>query len=270
MWRREEGLADEPASSNQSVRRAVAILREVGRHPKGLTLAELARAVSLPRPTVVRFVETLEQERLLARAAGSRRVVLGAGLTRIAAGYVGGRELLAAARIYVEQLAGKFNEAVEVALVVDVFKEDVYQAVDVLLRLESSKVLQAASNGPEPLHATSIGKLLLTQWPSRELDAFLARPHPRLTRRTMTDARRLRAEVRRVRRSGLAEAVDEVEEGVCGVASGIFDAQEKLIGVLHMEGPTARLGPELRSEALELMARAASAIRADLAGGLIT
>lgn len=254
----------ERSSPNQSVHRAVAILRTVAAHPEGLTLADLSRAVSLPRPTVVRFVEALEGERLLARAPGGRRVVLGMGLARLAAGYVRGRELLAAARPHVEQLAAKYNETVELAAVADLSREDVYQAVDVLLRIESTKVLHLAPVGPAPLYATSVGKLLLAQWPSRELDAYLARPHVRLVGHTITDAGVLRAQVDAARQAGTAMSVDEVEEGVCGLVSGIFSDQGTLAGVLHLEAPTSRFGPEQRQEALERMAAVARAIESDL------
>jgi IclR family acetate operon transcriptional repressor len=257
-------MTPERSSPNQSVQRAVAILRAVSDAADGLALAELTRTVALPRPTVIRFVQALEDERLLAREPGSRRIVLGMELARIAAGYVRGRELLAVARSYVEELAAKFGEALEVSAIANERDEDVDRAVDVLFRIESTRSLQVSAQGPAPLHATSVGKLLLAQWPQAELEAYLARPLSRLARRTITDPRRLRIEVQAARTSGVAAVVDELEDGISGLASGICDEGHKLIGVLHLEAPTARMGRQRQAEVLDLMAVAASAIEAEL------
>jgi DNA-binding IclR family transcriptional regulator len=246
------GQGDGGYGHNQAIRRAVAILEELARVPSGLSLSELAKAVSLPTPTVFRMVRTLEEVRLLARAPGTRRIVLGIGITRIAAGFVGGRELLTAARALVDSLAAETGEGVEIAAVIDNRGLDVMAAIDVMYRVESRYALRAATHGPLPIHMTSLGKILLSHRPVKEVDRILSTPLVAWASGTITDPQRLKKEITKARQDGFALGIDEIEEGAAGVAACVHDAMGHLVGILHVEAPSIRLGPERCAEIVEL------------------
>lgn len=230
------------SDSNQSVVRAVSILEAVAAAPEGLSLTALARAVSLPSPTVSRLVHTLERLRLLARLPDSREIVLGMGVAELGGGRVIGRELRSLARPYLEQLANKLGEAVELAQVVDDRADYLADALDVLFRIESTHVVRAAfsSQGTIPVHATSVGKILLAHRRPAELDRLLQRPLPALASGTITDPGQLRSELVEVQSSGVAYGANEVEDGAAGLAVGIHDHRGDLIAILHVEGPATR------------------------------
>src|SRR5690554_8133781 len=62
----------------QVIARAAAIMRELGEHPDGLSLAEIARVVALPRSTIQRIIGALEAEGCVevVRAEGGYRIGL--------------------------------------------------------------------------------------------------------------------------------------------------------------------------------------------------
>lgn len=254
----------EAAESNQSVVRAIAIVEAVAGSRDGLSISALSRAVDLPAPTVSRLVQTLVQLRLLARRPRSREVVLGMGAVRIGASHVIGRELLGVARGHLEAIASELGETVEISQLVDDAASYLADAVEVLLRIESKHVLRAASfNGRIPVYATSVGKIILAHRSDKELERVLSGPLPPLARGTITDPERLRAEILAVRRSGVAIGVDEIEVGAAGVAAGIHDLRGDLVGILHVEGPSARLDRRRRTEIRGQLAERAAAIEAE-------
>ena len=74
--------AEEGAKLNQSVRKAITLLRATA-EDSGANVSSLARAAGLPRATALRMIQTLEQEGFLLRVPGDDRVLLGPGLLRL-------------------------------------------------------------------------------------------------------------------------------------------------------------------------------------------
>lgn len=257
--------ATEPrlTNPNQSVSRAAAILRAVADAPEGLTLSALARAVDLPRATVFRLVQALEDEHLLARTSKARRVVLGAGLMRLARGASPARSVLASGREHVEVLAAHSGEAVELSVITNHQAADAGEAMDVVMRIDASYMLRTAGFSAQsryPLHATSAGKLLLADRADQAIDEIAAAGLERLARRTITDPAALRAEVATVRRRGFATTVDELEDGTAALAAPIRDADGRLVAILNVDGPSARLNERRRNEIAKEMLTTANRI----------
>ena len=72
-----------------------------------------------------------------------------------------------------------------------------------------------------PLHASSIGKLLLSTFDEARLEKFLADGLQTYTSATITDADDLREELARIRRRGWSSAVDELEDGLSALSVGV-------------------------------------------------
>ncbi len=253
--------------ANQSIQRAAAVLRAVADAPNGIRVSELARKVSLAYPTVTRIVQTLEREHFLARAPGARSVVLGPDIARLASRFVPHGQLRALGTRHVEALARELGEAVELSAVVDGQAPDLDRAIVILVRVETVHVLRTSStSGRIPLHATSVGKILLAHRTDAALDHFLEAPLRLVASGTITDPSALRSQVEAARRSGVAEAVNELEHGVSALSTGIHDADGALFGILNVDGPTARLGTERRKAIAAMMLRTTGAIEAELRG----
>jgi len=77
---------------------------------------------------------------------------------------------------------------------------------------------------PRPLHAGASAKIVMAHLPPDVLEKILGRGRlQHLTSRTITDARRLRADLARIRRPGWAVTTGEVDEGVRGIAVPLRD-----------------------------------------------
>jgi DNA-binding IclR family transcriptional regulator len=225
------------------VSRVASILRSVADAPTGLTVSALSRASGVPRATAHRLVAALERERMLGRAGDGRLVVLGAGMARLAGGYLPGRDLLESGRPFVETLAAELREAAELAAVVDPSADDASDALEVLVRVESPFRLRVGGGGPpQPLHVTASGKALLAWGPPARADALLGfgGALQRYGPRTITDPEVLRREIDRVRIRGVATAVDELEEGVASAAAPVR-RDGTLAGIIVVDGPTSRI-----------------------------
>jgi DNA-binding IclR family transcriptional regulator len=107
-----------------------------------------------------------------------------------------------------------------------------------------------------PLHATSNGKVLLSELSETELRAAL-RELPRFTDLTITTRPKLRDELSKVRHDGYALAVDELEVGLTAAAAPIRSAHGDIIASMSISGPTFRLDDERLAETIPLVVAAA-------------
>jgi DNA-binding IclR family transcriptional regulator len=88
----------------------------------------------------------------------------------------------------------------------------------------------------------------------------LPRVLPKIAQRTITDRRKLRAELERVRKARFAVATEELELGLHAVAAPVFDSFASCVAAVSVSGPVYRL-PERRLPAVaELCVAAADGI----------
>ena len=112
-----------------------------------------------------------------------------------------------------------------------------------------------------PLHASSAGKLVLTELDDDDLEAWLrSRPLASFTERTITDRRALHAELARIARQGWADLVDELEVGLASISVPVRSAADTLTGIIGISGPTFRLGKQRRTDLLPTLKATAAEI----------
>jgi IclR family pca regulon transcriptional regulator len=117
-----------------------------------------------------------------------------------------------------------------------------------------------------PLHATSMGKVLLAYSGEAVIEEFLAGgPLPRLTERTVSDAASFRARLTLVRDRHYDSALDELDYGIVSVAVPVRDGEGQVVAAINCSTSTTRISQdELVRTRLPLLEAAASAICAEL------
>ena len=111
-----------------------------------------------------------------------------------------------------------------------------------------------------PAYVNSMGRVLLSALPDRELNAYLAALKPvAVTRRTITDKRELRKRIVSIRRTGWCYIDGEVDESISGLATPIHDREGRTIAALNLSLTFSRHGK--RKIATELLPKLARSTR---------
>jgi len=202
-----------------AVPKALRVLEVISARSHPMSIAEIASALEMPQPTIHRIVGTLEKLGFVGREPGRRRVVEGVRLVSLglnvlqAAAAGGSRHAVLAA------LAKKTGESCNLGVMANghvVYIDRVESHWPLGLRFETGSRV--------PLHCTAIGKLLLSRLPPAAVDAHLASgPLTRYTATTITDARRLKAELERIRRQEYSIDDQEFMSGVVCIAVPVND-----------------------------------------------
>lgn len=248
---------------NQSVQKAIALLRVTAVSGDGASVSALARAAGLPRATALRLIQTMEQAGFLLRVPDTDRVLLGPELLRLARQVDMGTLL----REVAHSRLGELSEAVRETVTLSVVASD--GGLDLVYQVAGPQHLVPRSwlGQRFPLHASSSGKILLSTYDDARLERMLRDPLPALTPHTITTGSALRQELEQVRARGYAATVDELEEGLAGVSVGIFGQSGALVGALNVSGLSQRLDQAAQRRAAEHMSGVVDDIEAALRQG---
>jgi DNA-binding IclR family transcriptional regulator len=250
----------EPEDLLKGVERAVTLLNLFTSERPTLDLAGAARALRTPRSTAYRVLRSLEASRLLVYDGSRRAYRLSLALARLGQIALASVDLRAVARPHLRWLVEETGESSfllvvegEAAVVIDTVETD-----------EPLKLTRPVGT-PWPLHAGATNKVLLAHLPQGTQAAHLCRPLARMTPRTVTDPRRLAADLVRIRRRGYAYSVGELTPNVLGVAVPI-QSGGRLMGAVAVAGPTSRVGPRDVPRMVARLREAAAGIIHDLEG----
>lgn len=196
--------------------RVLAVLIELGAHPRGVTLDELAQTLQSPKSTVHRAVVSLKRAGL-ATQIGRGEYLLGDEFLRIAFRNYADRPDAALITPILEQLSQTFGETVHYA---------VLDGAEVVYRAKTDPPgggvrLTSVIGGRNPAYRTAVGKLLLSYAVDSEAalrEVLGPEPLVAQTPHTLTDPTALWQELRVTRERGYAVDDQENEIGVNCVA----------------------------------------------------
>lgn len=234
---------------NHSIEKAAALLKAVARAPDGATIASLATDAGLPRATASRLLATLDTQGLVQRLPDNDRYALGYELARLGRAVDPDRALALATRPILERLAAEFRETVTIAV------PRSGPGYEVICQIDAPRAIRAHdwSTDPQPLHATSTGKLVLAQLTARELNDAVSGGLARHASKTITDPEALRSELDQVRRQGWAQMIDELEDGLTGISVPLYDDQANMTAAIGITSPTQRMSSRERARALRAL-----------------
>lgn len=197
-----------------AVPKALRVLEAVAARRRPLSIAEIASALDLPQPTAHRIVGSLEKLGFVGREPGRRRIVEGARFVRLGLDVLRSAAASGSRHAVLAALAKKTGESCNLGVLAGghvVYVDRVETQWPLGLRFESGSRV--------PLHCTAIGKLLLSELPEEALESHMASGAlSRYTATTITDARRLKAELKRTRAQGYSVDNEEFMSGVVCMA----------------------------------------------------
>ncbi|MBR0757610.1 IclR family transcriptional regulator [Bradyrhizobium jicamae] len=217
--------------------RAFAIVRHVADQRKAVSVAEIAKALSLPLPTAHRLIGNLDERGLLQKALGTKRYVVGNQLVTLSASVIGAAFRTARRHAVLRAVAGEIGEQCEIGVV----RDNVVAYVD-SVRVSEPQGLQFNPGEAAPLHCTSTGKIYMSRLPERARAKLCrALPLTKFTDNTIADVHALMKVLDDTRQRGWAKTNEEYVKGVVGCAVPILSPDRELIACLGVSVPVARV-----------------------------
>jgi IclR family pca regulon transcriptional regulator len=244
----------------EAIARGLDVIRVFGPGQPVMSLAAVANASGLPRPTARRILLTLEELGYVRQAQGGYELtprVLDLGMS-----YVLSRGLWEVARPHMEALVARTRESSSIAQL---------DGSDILYvaRVAVPKIVTlAVTIGTRfPALQTSLGKVLLAALPPAEAERVLAEPsRSGIVPRWQPDAAERAAVLREVRARGWALTDEQLAPGIRSVGVPLRDGDGRVIAALNVNSHAAETPLEvLTGEHLPLLLQTAGAISADWA-----
>jgi DNA-binding IclR family transcriptional regulator len=242
----------------KAVERALDLLLVFAEDAPEMGVTELSRRLRLPKGTVHRLLGGLVSRGLVTRDPDGRRYRLGPTAFRLGSAFLRSLDVRQAALPVMQELARKTGETVNLNVVQGIHRvciEKVDSVQDVRHFVELGR--------PLPMFAGASGKVLLAHL-NREAAEAVLKSVRALTPYTVTDVRRLRAELERIRRQGFAVSHNERVDGASAVSAPVRDAQGGVVAGLTVSGPSYRLTPARVRELIPQVVEAAAEISARL------
>jgi IclR family transcriptional regulator, pca regulon regulatory protein len=244
----------------EALARGLDVIRVFQPRRPAMSLAAVAAATGLPRPSARRILLTLQQMGYVRAADGGFELtprVLELGMA-----YVLSRGRWDLARPHMERLVARTRESSSVAQLDG--SDIVYVA-----RVAVPKIVTlAVTIGTRfPAVATSLGKVLLAALPPGAADRVLAEPsRSGITPRFQLSAQQRAGMLRDVRARGWALADEELAPGIRSVAAPLRDGDGQVVAAVNICVHAAETPMDvLTDEYLPLLLQAAGAISADWA-----
>ena len=245
----------------EAIARGLDVIRAFKASQPVMSLAAVAAASELPRPTARRILLTLEQLGYVRQVEASgfelTPRVLDLGMS-----YVLSHGLWEIARPHMEALVAKTRESSSIAQLDG--SDIVYVA-----RVAVPKIvtLSVTVGTRFPAMPTSLGKVLLAALPLAEAERVLAEPsRSGITPRWQPEAAERAVALREVRARGWALTDEQLAPGIRSVAVPLRDGEGRVIAALNVNSHAAETPQDvLIGHHLPLLIQAAGAISADWA-----
>jgi IclR family pca regulon transcriptional regulator len=244
----------------EALARGLDVITAFGAARPAMTLAEVASATGLARPTVRRILLTLAElgyVRTVERGYTLTPRVLDLGVS-----YVDALGLWDVARPHLERLVARTGESCSIA---QLDGSDIVYVARVAVPKIVSLTVQIGTRFPAL--PTSLGKVQLAALPSDELERVLAEPtRSGLTPRWRPDREERDAVLREVRARGWALTDEQLAAGIRSVAAPLRDGEGRVIAGVNVNCHAAETSVEhLVEHHLPLLLQAAGDISADFA-----
>lgn len=224
-----------------ALQRGLHLLGQFSRDERELTGAELSRRLGLPRASVFRILQTLEQLGFIERVGDSASYKLGIAVLRLGFEYLASMELTEHGRPIIEDLC--MATGLSAHLVVRDGREVVFVAKSAGRSLMFNTIQVGARL---PAHATVLGRILLADLSLADLGALYAGvellAHTPQTPTTLAALKQL-VDADAQRGYGVSQA--GFEAGISTIAAPVFDDHHKVAAAVSVTVQGPRIEPEV-------------------------
>jgi len=256
--------ADSAPSSVQVLDRSLKLLDLVAQ-ADGAGLSDLADQSGMAPSTVHRLLTSLAQHGMVAHDVETGAWTIGVKAFEIGTAYLRFRKLGTISRPFLKQLMEGCGETANIAI------EDDGDVV-FISQVESHAPMRAFFRPGRrgPIHASGIGKAILSTWPDARIEALLSgRALQHFTEKTRDTIPTLLEDIAAIRARGWSIDDEEHTLGMRCVAAPIFDEYGEAVAGISVSGPAVRL-PDSKIDAFGPVVRAAAEGLTKAMGGRVT
>ncbi|WP_092714330.1 HTH-type transcriptional regulator BhcR [Rhizobium multihospitium] len=249
------------ASSVQVLDRSLKLLELVA-EADGAVLTDLADRSAMAPSTVHRLLTSLAQHGMVAHDDETGAWTIGVKAFEIGTAYLRFRKLGTISRPFLKRLMEESGETANIAI-----EED--GDVVFISQAESHAPMRAFFRPGRrgPIHASGIGKAILSTWADSQIEALLAgRSLQHFTDKTRDTLPKLLTDMAEIRSRGWSIDDEEHTLGMRCVAAPIFDEYGEAVAGISISGPAVRL-PDDKVAALGPVVRAAAGELTKAMGG---
>ena len=242
--------------------KGIDILNLFLRKRASLAAGDISKALKLPKSTTYKYLAVLMEKGLLDRDSATGEYRLGFRLFEYGSLVQAQNPLHKIALPYMRRLSDEVGETV----ILSVLRNRVAYCLE---RVESEKgIIFSMQRGAYlPLHSGASAKILLAFLPDEEIDLFLKQVKlARYTKYTITEPRKLKANLREIRELGYAFSDQEVDIGARAISAPIFNYAHQVIGGLSVAGPIQRLDKRKIEKLKSVVVQYARNISRELSG----
>jgi len=197
-------------------------------------MRELVQLTNLSKPTVFRILQTLEKHKFISYEDLLNRYSLGIKLFELGGIVSSSLSLRRAASKFLDLLQAKVNHAV----LMGVLEGGELMIID-KREGENSSILTLEIGSKRPPHFGMLGKTLMAFLPEEEVDNLLGRyPLKKVASRSITDPKKFKRNLKKIREKGYSYGNSESLEGVTGIGAPIRNHLGKVVAAVGTAFPT--------------------------------
>lgn len=240
------------------VERAFAVLRHIAAGNRCRNTSRTAKDIGINRTTLIRLLATLEAERMIEPLPDDGGYRLGTGLIALATEALNDRGLIPTARPILSRLAERLSLSAHLG--VRQGREIIYLARET----PNYHLVSTVREGTHlPAHATTIGRVLLSELSPAELRAlYRDAPLEAYTDKTRTSLEELEQQLQEDHARGMSWSVANFEPEIGSAAVAVHDHQGHAVAAINVTGHVSafekdspqvgRIEAELRAAAREI------------------
>lgn len=228
-----EALTD--PSFMTSLARGLAVLRAFGDARRSLTIAQISHQTGIPRAAVRRCLHTLRQ--LGYANSDANNFYLTPKVLTLGYSYLSSTPLAVSAQPCLDKISHSLHESSSLAVLDD-------DQVLYIARAATSRIMSIALNAGSrlPAYCTSLGRVMLANMPTPQLDAYLDRVDLQpYTKHTVGSVQQLREILDGIRQVGYAIVEEELELGLRSIAVPVCGASGRVTAALNVGAGAIRV-----------------------------
>ncbi len=232
--------------SVQSIDRAFDILELLSGASGGMTMTDIGHRLDLHKSTVHRLLSSMRERGYIEKSQETGNYRLGLGFIELASLYLNSLELKTEAQPFLQRMTKQTGQTAFLAIrdgheVVYIDKVETYDS------LRRYKIIGRR----RPLHATSLGKALLSGLRNDEIrQMYSENPFEKITEKTILSIEPLIKEIEQIRKRGWSVDDEENEVGTRCVGAPVFDYRDRVIASVSVAWDIAA-HPDLKWEDLK-------------------